>query len=302
MNTDQSLDPRVAAYLAEGPGGLPLDQRERIAMATAGLSQRRRRLDGVGAGGQRWVGALAGSALTLAAVLLVMANGLVPVRPGAAVSSASATAPVSGPAPLAPTRGADPSAVQLLPELVGLAPGRYAIQMYVRVELTVGAGWYVQDNGRTITRKPFLSIHALFPLEIATDVCDAGAERRPITAAGSFLAPADIAAAIESLTGIGRTGPMPARVGNLAAQKYVLTLAATCNRPEGRWVMGDDPDVGMAAGGTLTLYVMDVGGEPLVIAVSTRDATITQDELEGIDAVLASMYIWNDSPNWGDSP
>jgi len=41
MSSEQSLDPRIAAYLAEGPEQLALEQRDAIGLATSAVAQRR---------------------------------------------------------------------------------------------------------------------------------------------------------------------------------------------------------------------------------------------------------------------
>jgi hypothetical protein len=142
------------------------------------------------------------------------------------------------------------------------------------------------------TNNPSLTVHDV--TRVVTDACPSGElSEVPFKDVGPTVE--DMTGALLGLAGATSSGATEVSLGYHRATRFVLTLAdqfsAECGGPEGRWLWEDDDGshFGLLKGGVATIYVVDVGGERLVIATHYRGASAK--DVAQLDAIVASIAI-----------
>ena len=106
---------------------------------------------------------------------------------------------------------------------------------------------------------------------------------------------ADLVAAAGTIPGVRATAPVDVNVGGFAARRLDLTTAAalpSCDPEPSMWQLPDGaggppiPD----PGGTVRLWIVDVGGTRLAVAASWQ-STSTAEQLAQIESVVGSIRI-----------
>jgi len=106
---------------------------------------------------------------------------------------------------------------------------------------------------------------------------------------------ADLVAAAGTIPGVRATAPVDVNVGGFAARRLDLTTAAalpSCDPEPSMWQLPDGaggppiPD----PGGTVRLWIVDVGGTRLAVAASWP-STSTAEQLAQIESVVGSIRI-----------
>jgi hypothetical protein len=141
------------------------------------------------------------------------------------------------------------------------------------VRLMAPAGWAINANGTLIERYPVgsptmnLSVHRVS--RVAADACDASTSSVEIGTAD------DLAAALANQAGVYAWGPTETTLDRYPAAMFVLAAPPDCGSPEGGWLWEDDGGhrFGPLEGGSTIVYVIDVAGDPIALAVRGRDAS-----------------------------
>jgi hypothetical protein len=240
---------------------------------------------------------LGGAAVAMLIVAFVGGN-LLPAGggihgPGAASPSSPSTTPsppASRPSPSTIAGSPDP-----FPYGGEIVPGTYWVRWLQgdrRIRLTVPAGWWSADTGMTISRHPLdtpgpaieLTAHAVTHVETAVcGVAGSLAEVGPTVE--------DLATAIASQRGILRSGPTDATVGGYPARRFQVAIPGTCPVPDRELIWSNAAGRGFAlpAGGTATIYIVDVDGVRLVI--TSHHVGASQQDIAQLDAIFGSIVI-----------
>lgn len=249
--------------------------------------------------------------ITAAAVLVVAvgATSVLPLLDGR-IGPLSSSTPSTVPSP---SVSADPGT-----EYSAIEPGSHEVSWRQwRIRMTVPEGWmsakagwsqcgpvpcWLPQGGATITPygleggSPDLTLSLGHDVvAVVEDVC-AGSPKWHEVPVGPTVD--DLVTAIENLEGVGRTGPTDVTLGGFPAKRFVMTLPAPgqpgCPGPDGHGVWSNATAYGFSIldGGSATVYVVDVGGDRLVITSVERGATA--EHLAELDAIVASMEIERD--------
>lgn len=290
MTTPRDPDRLIRAYLAEGQTELPDRAYNAVRNDIDGTRQRVVLVP--------WrtprMNAYARLAMGAAAVVVVAVVGisLLPSLRGVGAVLTSSS-PSSTPAPV-------PTAESPLPSEI--PSGSYAIPWeHGVVHLTLPDGWTSGDDGTAITKgpvgeialnNPTLAVHAV--RRVITDTCPGGpgpTDDRLFQDVGPTVA--DLTTALMNQAGpTQRSGPEDVTVGGFPAKKFTMVLVnGACGGPEGRWLWENatGSHFGILAGGTATIYVVDVGGDRLVITSHERGAS--PEGIAQLDAIIASIEV-----------
>lgn len=214
-----------------------------------------------------------------------------------AVASPSPPPSVVPTTSVSPARGdtttspADPDGTDLVAE----PPGRFDIPWPdIGIGVTLPGGWSSSRSGTVVCIAEdgacgtSLSVHAVTAVAPAK-VCRARFE--PLLALGPTVE--DLTVALTAMLGPDRPGPTDLAMGGFPARRFDLTgLVDQCaGGPEGRVILGDanGSPFGVLKGGTGIVYVADVDGKPLAIAIQHRGASA--EEVRQLEGVVASIEI-----------
>jgi hypothetical protein len=305
MTGDADVTRAVRSWLEDGRTTLPDRVLDAVLDQLPATPQQR----------SRWPGRVvrdakpfAGLSVAAAALIVVVLAG-VAVRPGATGVVAPGTSPTPS-ASSTPSPVASPSA-RLLPRFGALDAGTYVIPAGsltpARLTLTVPPGWATDDG--FITKGPprpgsqdrgsFFNERVLLTTWRVTHVYSDVCRDRVLISAGTTAD--SIVAALASQTGRTVTGPTSTTLGDVAAQRLVMTLPmdidpAGCDGGIIRFWPDPGPDENgglccSAPGSTDVVYVVDARTIQPLVVVARHQLDTTAADLAELNAVVSSIEV-----------
>jgi hypothetical protein len=252
-----------------------------------------------------------GTTLTIAAIVLaligivgiglspspdVVADLTPPIEPPRpSIQSPPTRAPSTAPAPTARSLG-----VGIYDDPCGgpratIDPGPVVISwLGGRIQFNVPDGWRWWAGGGMIFRynpcgpSPTLVLQVADIVHIPVNVCSTSPSKKWVKVRPTIQG---LEAAMVSLSGQPGSRGTEVTLAGRVATRFDLDVARCSDGPEGRimWRGPGGTGFGALRDGSATVYVVDVDGTPLTIAISERGATT--NDLAELGAILGSMRI-----------